>query len=286
MKGSSRTALGIAAARALERERPPAERIVDDPFARHFVGESLYRVMTAFDRIGWSERRGPGVMGYLVARERAIDDCLRQMVDEGIDQLVILGAGFDARAYRFARRLAGVRVFEVDHPTTQAEKKHKVQKFIDEVTVDVEFVPVDFDSQSLGDEMKRHGYDPSLRTFFVWQGVMMYLAPDAIDATLAFVRQQSGPGSSIVLDYVALSAIDGPGARPEVRKTNMYGRMTGERIRFGLDPEVAAGWLRDRGFREVQHTRSSELHSRYFHGPSASRQVADGYGILFGRTPK
>ncbi len=285
MNRASLTAIGIAAARAMERERPPAERIVDDPFARHFVGEGRYRILHFFDRLGWSERKGPGVMGYLVARERAIDEIVLRALGEGIDQLVILGAGFDARPYRFARRLKGVKVFEVDHPATQAVKRAKVDKFIDEVDVELTFVPVDFAAQVLDDALLRHGYDPAGKTLFVWQGVIMYLTPEAVDTTLRFIHDQSAPGSAVVLDYAARSAISGDGRNPEVRKTNQYGGISGERIRFGLDPAQASDWLAQRGFAGIEHVRSEELHARYFTGPNAGRPVTSGYGILFGRVP-
>lgn len=279
------TALGIAVARAMERERPPHERIVDDPYARHFVGEGMYRFVTIFDKLGWTERRGPGVMGYLMARERAIDDYLRRTVAEGLDQLVILGAGYDARAYRFQRILQSVRVFEVDHPVTQAAKKAKLDKIADELHGDVTLVPVDFERQSLGERLAAAGYEPTRRTLFIMQGVVMYLTPAGVDDTLRFVREQSGPGSAIIFDYVTRELAGGRSGHAEVNRTNLYGRFTGERIRTGIDPERAAVFLEERGFVQVEHLRSEDLHGLYFQGANKVRPVASGYGLLMGRVP-
>ena len=284
MSRASMTALGIAALRALERERPPAERIVDDPYARHFVGEWLFRVMTFFDHLGWGERRGPGVQGYIVARERAIDDLFLRMLGEGMEQAVILGAGYDARAYRFARPLRGVRVFEVDEPATQEAKKARLAQISDEIDGAVTMVPLDLEQRTLRETLIAAGYDPTLRTVFIMQGVMMYLTAEAMDDTLRFVRTSAATGSAILFDYTSTEILKG-GGRTEVRKTNRYARFGGEQVRLGMDPVTATAWLEERGFTGVEHLRSEQLHDLYFHGPNASRSVTTGYGILLGRVP-
>src|SRR5512139_3468212 len=100
-KQSSMTASGIAIVRAIESERPEDERICYDPYARKMVNSGLFHLVNFFEKLGYGELRGPGVMGFLAVRERYIDDYLEECLAEGIEQLVILGAGFDARAYRF-----------------------------------------------------------------------------------------------------------------------------------------------------------------------------------------
>jgi methyltransferase (TIGR00027 family) len=92
---SSLTATGIAIARGVESERPAGERICYDPYARQFVPTWMYRLLSFFIKSGYAELRGPGVNAFLVARERYIDDVLQQSLKEGLQQLVILGAGFD-----------------------------------------------------------------------------------------------------------------------------------------------------------------------------------------------
>ena len=111
-----------SASRPFGRWNPsgPRESVcIVDPYARQFVPGWLYAIIGLFDRIGYAERMGPGVMGFLRVRDRYIDDVLRERLAEGLDQLVILGAGLDARAYRFDA-LRAARVFEVDHPASQA----------------------------------------------------------------------------------------------------------------------------------------------------------------------
>lgn len=283
---ASFTALGIAAVRAIERERPPAERIVDDPYARHMVGEYLHRMIYNVSKLGFSERRAPGVLGWLLARERAIDDYLLRMAAEGIEQLVILGAGYDARAYRFARKLGEAHVFEVDTPATQAAKRDRVEMFLDEVDLALSFVPVDFETQSLAEELVDAGYNPAKKSLHLIQGVLPYLTSETVDRLLDFVRGQSGVGSAVVFDYVDEAAVLGKTDHPEIRSTNMYGYFGGESIQFGIAQESATEWLEERGFVEVENVASETLRERYFTGVNAAREVVGGYGILFGRVPK
>lgn len=282
---ASITALGIVAMRAIERERPPAERIVDDPYARHMVGEYLHRFIYNLSKLGFSEWRAPGVIGWLLARERAIDEYLLRMAAEGIEQLVILGAGYDARAYRFARKLKGAHVFEVDTPATQAAKRERVEMFIDEVDLALTFVPVDFETDDLMLELRNGGYDSTKKTLHLMQGVLPYLSADAVDRLFAFCRAESGSGSAVVFDYVDEAAVKGETNHPEIRNTNRYGYFGGEQIRFGIPQVDARTWLEARGFVNVENTPSADLHERYFTGENATREVVDGYGILFGRVP-
>jgi len=206
---TSMTAIGIAVTRAVESERPAGERLIYDPFAWQFVPRWMLRATALVVSIGYAEWRGPGVMGYLIARERYIDDCLEACLIDGLQQLVILGAGYDARAYRYREQLAGARVFEVDHPATQADKLAKLVRIFGQVPQHVIFVPVDFTTQKLDDRLLESGYDPRLKTLFIWQGVTMYLTAEAVDATLAFVSKCSAEGSRVIFDYITQVATQG-----------------------------------------------------------------------------
>src|SRR5512136_2493478 len=194
---SSMTAVGIAIVRAIESEKPETERICYDPYARQFVNGALYQFVKFFDRLGYSEMRGPGVMGFLTVRERHIDEYLKTCLANGVQQVVILGAGFDARAYRFEEFKRGVKVFEVDHPATQQAKLKRLRKIFGDVPAYVTYVPIDFNTQTLEQRLAECGYKEDAQTLFIWQGVTQYLTPEAVDRTLAFVANHSAPGSSI-----------------------------------------------------------------------------------------
>jgi len=275
---TSLTARGIALMRAIESEKPADERICYDPYARHFVPAWMYWVLGFFIKSGYAERRGPGVNGYLAARERYIDDVLQGYLDTGLQQLVILGAGYDSRAYRFS--LAGrVRTFEVDHPATQADKLENVGHIFGMIPEHVTYVGVDFNTQTLGECLSAAGYDPSLATLFIWQGVSMYLSAEAVDATLDFVVNHSAAGSAIVFDYLYRDRLDGATRQGEISGMRRYRFMTGEGLTFGIPKETAKEFLLVRGFKEVIDIGAEELKAAYFTGKNARRKVVGGYGI-------
>lgn len=275
---TSTTAEGIALARAIESNKPAGERICYDPFARQFVSALYWHVFRFFVSIGYAERRGPGVMGFLVARDRYIDDYLQACLDDGLEQLVILGAGYDSRAYRF-KQLKDCKVFEVDHPATQQAKIAKLQSILGELPKHVVFVPIDFERQTLEQRLFDSGYDERKKTLFIWQGVTQYLTAEAIDSTLAFVVHHSGQGSSIVFDYMYAALLDGTTKRGEVSSMQRYRRLTGEGLTFGIPQGTIETFLKQRGFRQVKNVTNEDLKRAYFTGANQNRTVASGYAI-------
>ena len=279
---TSLTAKGIALVPRVESERPGEERICYDPYARRFVPAWMYRAFGFFIKIGYSEWRGPGVNGYLVVRDRYIDDVLQNFLNEGMQQLVILGAGYDSRAYRFD--LAGqVKTFEVDHPATQSDKLAKLQAIFGRAPEHVIYVPIDFNTQTLGGRLLEHGYTPNLKTLFIWQGVTMYLSGEAVDATLAFVVRRSGAGSAIVFDYVYRSTLEGIHKHSEIGGMRRYRFITGEGLTFGIPEGTITAFLRERGFQQAKDVNAEDLKAAYCCGKNGGREVAGGYGIVIGR---
>jgi methyltransferase (TIGR00027 family) len=278
---SSITAAGIAVMRAIESEKPAGERICYDPYARRFIPAWMYHVFGFFIKVGYAEVRGPGVNGFLAARDRYIDDVLQSFLDNGLEQLVILGAGFDSRPYRFDR-LRHIKTFEVDHPATQADKLARVRSVFGEAPSHVLYIPIDFDTQTLAERLLESGYDPTLKTLFVWQGVTMYLTQEAVDATLAFVVNHSAPGSAIVFDYIYQAVLDGAQKHGEVSGMRRYRFMTGEGLTFGIAEGASEALLKERGFHHVKDVSVADLKAAYFTGKNASRKVVGGYGIVIG----
>ena len=276
---SSLTAAGIAIARAIESVKPAQERICCDPYARRFAPGWLYALTALFVKIGLTERRGPGVMGFLAARERYIDDVLQGFLEDGLQQLVILGAGYDSRTYRFDGLKGQVEVFEVDHPATQADKLAKLQDIFKTLPAHVTYVPVDFNSQTLEQCLPESGYDPTQKTLFIWQGVTEYLTAAAVDDTLRFVVKHSAAGSAIVFDYIYRQVLDGVQKHAEVSNMRRYRFMTGEGLTFGIEEGTVAAFLEKRGFSQVRDMDATGLKQAYFTGSNAGRKIASGYGI-------
>lgn len=279
---SSLTAAGIAIVRAVESEKPESERICYDPYARAFLGKLFYRLMMFFIKIGYAEFRGPGVGGYLVARCRYIDDYLQYCIKDGIEQLVILGAGYDSRAYRFDELKGHVKVFEVDHPATQREKVEKVRKIFGKLPEHVVYVPVDFNVDKLETRLKESGYDERLKTLFIWEGVVYYLETEAVDDTLCFIAGHSRKGSSVIFDYTYSSVINGTYRHPEISSMKRYNVLTGEGLIFGIEEGKIADFLRGKGFDGIVNVTGDDLKRMYFKGPNEKRAVAPYYAIVHG----
>src|SRR5882672_6956071 len=147
---ASRTAEQNALFRALESSRPERERICDDRFARHFLTWPLALVARIATIPGVAksvssliDRRWPGVRSSVAVRTKLIDDAIVAALEKDIEQLVILGAGFDSRPYRMSR-LSAIDVFEVDHPDTQAAKRDVLKRRLSTPPKHVRFVSVDF----------------------------------------------------------------------------------------------------------------------------------------------
>lgn len=274
---SSITAQGIAFARALESSRPAGERICYDPLARQMLSTPFYLFCRLF--ADYAEARSPGVLGYLAARTRYIDDYLQTRLAAGIDQLVILGAGLDSRAYRLERLKSLRKVMEVDHPASQQDKLKKVKHILGGLPEYVTYVPLDFDQETL-QKLFEFGYQQQLKTLFIWEGVTQYLTPEAVDSTLAFVAHHSCPGSSIIFDYVYSAALTATHKRGEVSRMQRSSRFTGEGLVFGIEEGAIEEFLSRRGFTDVQNATSGDLQRTYFTGANLARPLAPIYGIV------
>jgi methyltransferase (TIGR00027 family) len=221
------------------------------------------------------------VIEFITARERYIDDFLHAALSEGLDQIVLLGAGFDTRAYR-TPGIEKTRVFEVDHPATQAAKLERLQKILSPLPAHVTFVPVDFNTLALGERLFMSGYDERAQTLFIWQGVTMYLTQGGIDSTLGFIAQHAARGSAVIFDYFYNETLRDQ-SRREVRLMWRAAQVTGEAYLFGIDAGQIEPFLTRRGFRDVRNTTSEDLTRLYFTGPNAGRVVASGIAIASAR---
>jgi methyltransferase (TIGR00027 family) len=208
------------------------------------------------------ERQIPGIMGNLWCRTRFIDDTFREAMAAGFEQLVVLGAGLDTRAYRLVDD-ADVVVFEVDHPSTQAWKRAAIERLAPDRASRVRFVPVDFDRDDLGGAMAAAGFRPGIRTLFIWEGVTQYLTDAAIDATLRVISDSAAPTSRLVFTYIDRAIIDGSTTRPISDALQSELERHGEPWRFGIDPGRLMDFLAARGLELVEDVGADDYRSRY-----------------------
>jgi len=266
----------VAAYRAAESLRPEAQRVCYDPFARHFLGPRL-RLLTrnrwlAGLGMHFADRVAPGAPGEVIARTPFIDDCLKKRIADGIGQLVILGAGYDTRAFRFRQLLKAVKVFEVDKPATQAEKVDRARKLTRATPVHVIYVPVDFDKDSIEERLVARGYDPTVKTMFIWEGVTMYLTAEAVDQTLDFVAERSGPGSSIVFNYIHKAVVDGTDVSDAAARWRAALERRGAPARFGIESGQVEDFLAQRGLSVIERADVG-VYTAYFARANRARPI-------------
>ena len=274
----------MAFLRAVEAQKPPAERICDDPYARAFIPDFAFTMSKLVIDSGLYERMAPGATTFVSLRERYIDDFLKAGLAEGLDQVVILGAGYDMRAHRIPG-IEQTHVFEVDQPATQADKLKHLKKIVDPLPAYLSFVSVDFDTEPLGERLAGSGYREEGRTLFIWQGVTYFLTAAGVDQTLEFIAGHSGPGSSLIFDYFDNETLHDPG-RSDVKALRRASRLSGEEYMFGVDKGQIEPFLTQRGFRDVRNVTLGELKERYFTGPNAGRTVPSGVAIASARVDR
>lgn len=263
----SATAQWTTLTRALELDRPVAQRIVSDQYAPLFLTGG-YRQVLAGLRAGRPILRAAqrseltGVAAHALCRHRFIDDHLLGELAAGAEQLLVLGAGYDSRAYRFAAELTGRPVFEVDlAPTSQRKAKIVAAHPETFPAVRVNRVVIDFRTDSLADALLAAGFSVGVRTVVIWEGVVMYLDDDAVRATLRTLRQLCGAGSTLAMDcWYELRG----GVLDDVRRLGAKAiGLIGEPVTFSLAPDEAPVLLREAGFDVEKLLDWRELAQRY-----------------------
>lgn len=286
---SSGTAEGVAYMRYYESLRPEAQRICNDYLAYHLSAwwvKLAAKLCSPFPLsfMDWAmEKKGIGASGFLAVRTRLFDDFVLGQIRSGTEQYVILGAGLDSRAYRFADDMENVKVFEVDHPLSQAVKKERVLKYFGSLPFHVQYVPVDFTKDNLLSSLERVGYDASAKTVFTFEGVSMYLDESAVKETFGFILNYSGPGSAVMFDYVYAEALEGKIKSKIITHMNNLKFIFHESINFGIGIGLAEEFLRSVGFNAAEDFPPDKLYDLYLKPCTPSRTISDVYGIAIGR---
>lgn len=271
-------ALQIAGVRAGETQLPENERVFEDPYAIYFFPEEIREQFEGAASVKAErakyEQLMPGINGAIVARIRFIDECLAKSLQEGLKQMVIIGAGYDTRAYRITGISEALKVFEVDHPETQVFKKATIQSIFGMLPKHVSYIPVVFGQDRLDQKLIGQGYNPELKTLFVVEGLLMYIPPPAVDLLLSFIAHGSGPGSALVGDYFDISVIEGTSLRQEARVLKKFVEAEGAPLQFGIREQEVEAFFIDRGFSSVICTSAASCKEKYFRGASRDRTVS------------
>jgi methyltransferase (TIGR00027 family) len=280
---ASRTAAFVAAARGLAAFLPEGARLVDDPWSALLAGRRVARLRAE----GLRHPRLAGRIGPVLARpllrialwvqvrSRALDEAVRAFVRDGGRQVLLLGAGYDCRAWRLRDELSGATVFEVDHPATQARKRRVLEAAGADFS-QVRMIAWDFEAQPMGGlpaALAAGGHRADAPTITIWEGVTPYLTDGAIDATMETLAKLSAQGSVLAMTYLRRGFLERPGRNGRLGKLIL--RSLGEPLRFGLEREEVPEWLARRGWTLERLRSERELAEEYMNDRLARRCTDD-----------
>lgn len=276
------SAEAVAIFRAIESAGPAGQRLFCDPYAREFLtaGAKAALALSRAPLLGSAllavaEGLAYGQRAFVLARTRLIDEALAAALERGVEQVVILGAGYDSRAYRIPG-IERARVFEVDHPDTQARKRALLVPLVEPIPDHVCSVSIDFNREKLGDRLKEAGFREGRPCFVIWEGVTEYLDADAVDATLQLLARSTARGSEVVFTYLDLALLDGTRSFRGGKLHVAMIRRAGEPFTFGIDPATLGSYLARRGFELRDDAAGEELDRRYFR-PHGRRDRCNEY---------
>ena len=195
--------------------------------------------------------------------------------------MIILGAGFDTRAYRLPQ-LRGITVFEVDHPDTQASKRTTLRRALTALPEHVRYVAVDFERGDLGATLTAAGYSESARTLFLWEGVTNYLTEEGVDATMRWCARAL-PGSLLLFTYVHRDVLTRPQTFAGTDQLFTSLAKFGERFTFGIDPGELAQFLAVRGLSLESDIGAAEIRQRYYHDAARQMRGHEFYRVALAR---
>ena len=270
----SRTALRVAMRRAAHQIYDAKPLVFDDPVAVPILGktyaEELRRTPVRPDR-----PFSVALRAFLVARSRYAEDNLDRAVAHGVSQYVLLGAGLDTFAHRNPH--PGLRVFEVDHPATQAWKRELLEGNGIGAPQRLTYAPVDFECESLPEQLQAAGFDAEAPAFFAWLGVVPYLTLPAFRATVSFIAARP-QGSGVVLDYSQPRAVLPPLEQLAHDSLASRVQLAGEPFQLFFRPREIAAELS--GFGAIEDIGAAEINTRYFAGRGDSLGLRGSAGRL------
>ena len=272
----SRTAQRVAIRRAAHQllDQP---RVLDDPLALRIIGSEAEDELRTNPKEHHAFSRA--FRAFMAARSRYAEDELARAFAHGVRQYVVLGAGLDTFAYRNPH--AGLRVFEVDHPATQAWKQEQLQAADIVIPASLTFVPIDFERQTLADGLRYSGFDATASAFFSWLGVTPYLTHEAFTTTLTFIGELR-PGSGVVFDFAVDPELLNPGQRQALGALSKRVARYGEPLQLFFDPAKLQKELKALGFHRTEFLQGKDLNARYFKHRKDGLLVRGAIGHLMG----
>jgi methyltransferase (TIGR00027 family) len=261
----------------------------EDLLAKHFLGRK-YRLLIGVGLQALTKRilevAVPGSYGFAIARTRHFDEVLLSEIRAGVEQVVLLGAGYDSRPFRFRDVLGDIRVFEIDHPGTQARKRRMLDEIGETNPPNLSYIAADFNRQSLPEALADHGFSPDRKTLFLWEGVSYYLPRPVVEGVLDFVSGCAA-GSSIVFDYATKAFVKGDTSTYGGAQVARWLKKIREPFLFGLNPEETPEFLSARKLHAVSDLGPEDLAKTYLKSKDG-RCIGKTFGhvrMVHARTP-
>jgi methyltransferase (TIGR00027 family) len=215
-------------------------------------------------RHGFMKMFPKGIYEYVIARTNFIDHEFKLALQEGYEQILIFGAGFDSRAIRFTDIAPNTRIFELDVPITQTAKIKRYQEKGIIIPKNLIFIPIDFEKQNITDRLLESGFEKNKKSLFIMEGLTMYLQPDSIDQTFRIIQEFSSSGSKIIFDYIYASVLQKEylyyGEQDMIRRTSKVN----EDWVFGIEKGSIGEFTSRYGFEVLSHLDSNDLQHRFF----------------------
>ena len=267
------TAQGVAKQRLIESLAKPDKRVIYDPYAKYFVlGASIIKLLGHKISVWLGEKMVPGMHEHLICRTRFIDDLIEENTSAGIEQYVILGAGYDSRAHRL-KLPPKLKIFEVDQPEVQVIKQSKLPKSISNGD-NIIYVSIDFNNQSLKEQLLDAGFDKSKSTIYTLEGVSQYIPKEALSTTLKeLATLNANSNSKIFISYVNKLLLEDSKAcfgmgysRPEkaIKFIINGAKKVGEPWISFYSAEEIQNLLSENGFIVIENQTLADLNSKYF----------------------
>ena len=283
---SSKTAILAASVRAYHHQQSKSLVFADD-YAIDMV-PFVWRVIAKNRLLGWFVvhkvfHSFRSIHTEVILRARYAEDRLMEAISAGVEQYVILGAGLDTFSMRHKELADSVRIFELDHPATQATKEKQVREVNGDVPPNLVFVPIDFETDQLNEALIRAGFNPQEPAFFSWLGTTYYLTKDAIRETLGRVADVAAPGSHIVFDYKLARHLIPAESLPFADRLDRFVARRGEPMLSVFAPEELNDEMSQFGFVEIETIPSEEQKRRYLKDRSDLVDPAPNFSFaLFG----
>jgi methyltransferase (TIGR00027 family) len=204
-----------------------------------------------------------GVYAYTIARTAYFDHIVEQGLRECVPQIVILGAGYDSRPYRFATLIAETRIFELDDIHTMQRKEKLLLQANIPIPEKLAYAPLSYETHQLGENLAGAGFDVGKQTLFIWEGATYYLSAEEVDHAFTFIKTQMPAGSTLCFDYNSISA-EGPGQGGENELSeSMNMGIAAASVAFGIVEGKVGTFLAERDFLIVEHLTAEDMEKRF-----------------------